>query len=228
VRRRDGHRLPERCWIADRITSAKRSIGVWIAVTGMSVNCKEHEVFTVSIKPRTKVSILLPSMASVSISRPDGRNPLRCRSSIADRTVPSTSVIGLGIAQILASHGADIVLNGFGNAEGIEAVRADVSRKHGVRVIYDGADMSKPPTVRGLIETMVGKLGSIDCLVNNAGLQFTAPVEAFPAEKWDAILAINLSAAFHAIAAAVPHMRKRGWGRIVNIASTHDLVGLAQ
>jgi 3-hydroxybutyrate dehydrogenase len=191
----------------------------------MLVNCREHEVFTMSIKPRIKVSTLLPSKAGVSISRPDGRNPLRCWSSIAACTVPSTSGIGLGIAQILASHGADIVLNGFGNAEGIEAVRADISRKHGVRVNYDGADMSKPPAVRGLIETMVGKLGSIDILVNNAGIQFTAPVEAFPAEKWDAILAINLSAAFHAIAAAVTHMRKRGWGRIVDIASTHGLVG---
>ena len=137
----------------------------------------------------------------------------------------STSGIGLGIAKVLAKQGADIVLNGFGDAKEIEAIRTGIERAHDVRAVYDGADMSKGEAVRGLIETTVGKLGRVDIVVNNAGIQFTAPVEEFPAEKWDAILAINLSAAFHGIAAAVPQMKKQGWGRIINIASAHGLVG---
>jgi 3-hydroxybutyrate dehydrogenase len=137
----------------------------------------------------------------------------------------STSGIGLGIAKVLAGQGADIVLNGFGNPDEIEAVRAGIEREHGVRAHYDGADMSKGEAVRGLVAATVERLGRVDILVNNAGIQFTAPVEEFPAEKWDAILAINLSAAFHGIAAAVPRMKKQGWGRIINIASAHGLVG---
>ena len=139
----------------------------------------------------------------------------------------STSGIGLGIAKVLASQGASLVLNGFGNVGEIEAIRAGIERDHDVRAIYDGADMSKGDAVRGLIATTIEKLGRVDILVNNAGIQFTAPVEEFPAEKWDAILAINLSAAFHGIAAAVPQMKKQGWGRIINIASAHGLVGSA-
>jgi 3-hydroxybutyrate dehydrogenase len=137
----------------------------------------------------------------------------------------STSGIGLGIAKVLAHQGADIVLNGFGDAKEIEAIRSGIEREHDVRAVYDGADMSKGEAVRGLVEAAVGKLGRVDILVNNAGIQFTAPVEDFPAAKWDAILAINLSAAFHGIAAAVPRMKKQGWGRIINIASAHGLVG---
>ena len=137
----------------------------------------------------------------------------------------STSGIGLGIARVLAGQGADIVLNGFGDAGEIEAIRSDLERAHGVRAVYDGADMSKGDAVRGLIATTVAKLGRVDILVNNAGIQFTAPVEEFAAAKWDAILAINLSAAFHGIAASVPLMKKQGWGRIINIASAHGLVG---
>jgi len=137
----------------------------------------------------------------------------------------STSGIGLGIAKVLASHSANIVLNGFGDAGEIEAIRSGIEREHGVRVHYDGADMSKGEAVRGLIAATSERLGHVDILVNNAGIQFTAPVEEFPAGKWDAILAINLSAAFHGIAAAVPQMKKQGWGRIVNIASAHGLVG---
>jgi len=136
----------------------------------------------------------------------------------------STSGIGLGIAGELARAGADLVLNGFGNASEIEAVRSGIERDHDVRVVYDGADMSKAEAVRGLIAATVEKFGRLDILVNNAGIQFTAPVEEFPAAKWDAILSINLSAAFHGIAAAVPQMKKQRWGRIVNIASTHGLV----
>ncbi|MDN4999283.1 3-hydroxybutyrate dehydrogenase [Bradyrhizobium sp. GCM10027634] len=136
----------------------------------------------------------------------------------------STSGIGLGIARELARQGADLVLNGFGDAGEIESIRKGIERDHGVRVVYNAADMSGAEAVKGLIDTTVREFGHLDILVNNAGIQFTAPVEEFPAAKWDAILAINLSAAFHGIAAAVPHMRKRRWGRIVNIASTHGLV----
>ena len=137
----------------------------------------------------------------------------------------STSGIGLGIARTLAVHGADIVLNGFGDAAQIEEVRDNIEATHGVRAIYDGADMAKADSVRGLVATATARLGRVDILVNNAGIQFTAPVEEFPAAEWDAILAINLSAAFHGIAAALPQMRQRGWGRIINIASAHGLVG---
>ena len=137
----------------------------------------------------------------------------------------STSGIGLGIAKVLAKQGANIVLNGLGKLDEVEAIRAGIERDHDVRAIYDGADMSKGDAVRGLVAATVEKLGRVDILVNNAGIQFTAPIEEFPAEKWDAILAINLSAAFHGIAAAVPQMRKQRWGRIINIASAHGLVG---
>ena len=139
----------------------------------------------------------------------------------------STSGIGLGVAKVLARQGASIVLNGFGDAGEIEAIRTGIERDHDVRAIYDGADMSKGDAVRGLIDGTIQTLGRVDILVNNAGIQFTAPVEEFPAEKWDAILAINLSAAFHGIAAALPQMKKQGWGRIINIASAHGLVGSA-
>ncbi|KRQ98084.1 3-hydroxybutyrate dehydrogenase [Bradyrhizobium valentinum] len=136
----------------------------------------------------------------------------------------STSGIGLGIAKELAKAGADLVLNGFGDASEIEQIRSGIERDHGVRVAYDGADMSNGDAVRNLIGRTVEKFGRLDILVNNAGIQFTAPVDEFPAARWDAILAINLSAAFHGIAAAVPQMKKQHWGRIVNIASAHGLV----
>ena len=136
----------------------------------------------------------------------------------------STSGIGLGIARELARLGADLVLNGFGDANEIETIRKGIEGDHGVCAIYDGADMSKADAVRGLITATIEKFGRLDVLVNNAGIQFTAPVDEFPAAKWDAILAINLSAAFHGIAIAVPQMKKQRWGRIVNIASTHGLV----
>ncbi|NMK46247.1 3-hydroxybutyrate dehydrogenase [Achromobacter sp. Bel] len=139
----------------------------------------------------------------------------------------STSGIGLGIATALAQQGADIVLNGFGDAAEIEKVRAGLAAKHGVKVIYDGADLSKGDAVRGLVENTVRQLGRIDILVNNAGIQHTALIEDFPAEKWDAILALNLSAVFHGTAAALPYMKKQGFGRIINIASAHGLVASA-
>jgi 3-hydroxybutyrate dehydrogenase len=139
----------------------------------------------------------------------------------------STSGIGLGIATAFAQQGADIVLNGFGDAAEIEKVRAGLADKHGVKVIYDGADLSKGDAVRGLVESAVRQLGRIDILVNNAGIQHTALIEDFPAEKWDAILALNLSAVFHGTAAALPYMKKQGFGRIINIASAHGLVASA-
>ncbi|GLR83432.1 3-hydroxybutyrate dehydrogenase [Bradyrhizobium iriomotense] len=137
----------------------------------------------------------------------------------------STSGIGLGIARELARLRADIVLNGFGDTREIETIRSGLERENDVRVVHDDADMSKEEAVRGLIGATIEKFGRLDILVNNAGIQFTAPVDEFPAAKWNAILAINLSAAFHGISAALPQMRKQRWGRIVNIASAHGLVG---
>jgi 3-hydroxybutyrate dehydrogenase len=137
----------------------------------------------------------------------------------------STSGIGLGIAKELARQGADIVLNGFGDPSEIENIRSGIERAHSVRAVYSKADMSEGDAVRSLVSATATDLGRVDILVSNAGIQFTAPIHEFPAEKWDAILAINLSAAYHGIAAAVPQMKKQGWGRIINIASTHGLVG---
>jgi 3-hydroxybutyrate dehydrogenase len=137
----------------------------------------------------------------------------------------STSGIGLGIARLLAGQGADIVLNGLGDAREVEAIRGDIERSHGVRALYDDADMAQGTAVRTMVMATIRRLGRLEILINNAGIQFTAPVEEFPAAKWDAILAINLTAAFHSMAAAVPQMKQQGWGRIVNIASTHGLVG---
>ena len=140
----------------------------------------------------------------------------------------STSGIGLGIARALAAGGADLLLNGFGDAREIERLRMELAATHGVRVAYSGADMSKPAEVEKMIAMATAELGRVDILVNNAGIQYTAPVEAFPPERWDAIIAINLSAAFHAIRAVLPQMYARNWGRIVNIASAHGLVASVQ
>jgi 3-hydroxybutyrate dehydrogenase len=136
----------------------------------------------------------------------------------------STGGIGLGIASALAAEGMDIVLNGFGDAGQIESLRQRLAHDHGVRAVYSGADMSKPTEVRGLVQRAIGELGRIDVLVNNAGIQHTAPVHEFPVDRWDAILAINLSAAFHATAEALPAMMRQGWGRIINVASVHGIV----
>ena len=136
----------------------------------------------------------------------------------------STSGIGLGIARALGGAGADLMLNGFGDKTVIETLRQDLASELKVRVGYDGADISKPAEVRQLIAHAVSELGALDILVNNAGIQHVAPVDEFPDDKWDAVIAINLSADFHAIKAALPHMKKRGWGRIINIASAHGLV----
>ena len=136
----------------------------------------------------------------------------------------STSGIGLGIATRLAAEGANIVLNGFGDAAEIERLRAELAAKHRVAVLYDGADMSRPEAISSMVQQVIAEFGAIDLLVNNAGIQHVAPVDDFPVAKWDAIIAINLTAAFHTVRTALPAMRKKGWGRIVNIASAHALV----
>jgi 3-hydroxybutyrate dehydrogenase len=136
----------------------------------------------------------------------------------------STSGIGLGIATRLAQEGANLILNGFGDPAEIERLRTRLASECKVRVVYDAADMSKPDSIAAMMKHAAAELGGVDLLVNNAGIQHVAPVDDFPPEKWDAILAINLSSAFHTVRAALPGMKKKGWGRIVNIASAHALV----
>ena len=136
----------------------------------------------------------------------------------------STSGIGLAIARALAKEGADVVINGFGDEAAIEAERVKIEKDFGVKAFYNGADMSKGPQISAMIADAQGKMGSLDILVSNAGIQFVSPIEDFPPEKWDAIIAINLTAAFHAIRAAVPAMKAQKWGRIINTASAHSLV----
>ena len=136
----------------------------------------------------------------------------------------STSGIGLGIARALAREGTNVMLNGFGDAGEIEKTRAEVERQCRVRALYSAADMTKPAEIAEMIRTAEQAFGGVDILVNNAGIQHVAPVEEFPIEKWDQIIAINLSAAFHTIRAALPGMKARKWGRIINTASAHSLV----
>ncbi len=140
----------------------------------------------------------------------------------------STSGIGQAIALAFAKEGCNVMLNGFGDAAAIEKQRLDIEAKCGVKVGYHGADMSKPAQISDMIAKTQAAFGGVDILVNNAGIQYVAPIENFPPEKWDAIIAINLSATFHAIRAALPGMKQKKWGRIVNIASTHGLVASAQ
>jgi 3-hydroxybutyrate dehydrogenase len=136
----------------------------------------------------------------------------------------STSGIGLGIAAALAEAGVNVTLNGLGDAQAIERTRAELAERTGVTVRHSGADMSKGDEVGAMVREAEIAHGAVDILVNNAGIQFVAPIEEFPAAKWEAILAINLSHAYYAIHAALPRMRRRGFGRIVNIASAHGLV----
>jgi len=136
----------------------------------------------------------------------------------------STSGIGLGIARALAGEGANVVLNGFGDANEIEKTRAGVEKEFGVKAAYSPADMSKPAEIAAMIKTAEQTFGSVDILVNNAGVQHVEPIEDFPIEKWNQIIAINLSSAFHTVRAAVPGMKARKWGRIINTASAHSLV----
>jgi 3-hydroxybutyrate dehydrogenase len=136
----------------------------------------------------------------------------------------STSGIGLGIAGAFAAEGCDIVLNGFGDPAAIERLCAGLADKHGVRAAYVAADMAKPVEIRGLVEEAARRFGGVDILVNNAGIQHVAKIVDFPEERWDAVIAVNLSAAFHASKAVLPLMTAKGWGRIINIASAHGLV----
>ncbi|PHV06265.1 3-hydroxybutyrate dehydrogenase [Janthinobacterium sp. BJB412] len=140
----------------------------------------------------------------------------------------STSGIGLGMARALAGSGANIVFNGFGDAAEIEQLQADVAKEFGVQTAYHNADMSKPAEIEAMIAFADDKFGGVDVLVNNAGIQYVANIEDFPTEKWDAIIAINLTSAFHTSRLVLPRMRAKNWGRIINLASTHGLVGSAQ
>ena len=136
----------------------------------------------------------------------------------------STSGIGLGIATAFAAKGHNVMLNGFGPAEEIEQAKQSLEDSGAGQVDYHGADMTKPDEIADLITTTEKKFGAVDVLVNNAGIQYVAPVEEFPPEKWEAIIAINMSSAFHTIRHALPGMKERGWGRIINVASAHGLV----
>ncbi|HVA69912.1 MAG TPA: 3-hydroxybutyrate dehydrogenase [Acidimicrobiales bacterium] len=136
----------------------------------------------------------------------------------------STSGIGLGVARALAAQGANVMLNGFGDVQEIEVLRGDIAKEFSVSVLYDGADLMRPEQVGALVKRTQDELGGLDVLVNNAGIQFVAPLEEFPDAQWDAVLALNLSAVFHAMKAAIPAMKAKRWGRIINIASAHGLV----
>ena len=140
----------------------------------------------------------------------------------------STSGIGLGIAKALAGAGADVMLNGFGDAAAIDALKDELAAQYHVRVGYNGADISKPAEIAGMVQATADAFGSVDIIVNNAGIQFTANVEDFPDDQWDRVIAINLSGVFHGMKAAIPGMKAKGWGRIINIASAHGLVASAQ
>lgn len=136
----------------------------------------------------------------------------------------STSGIGLGMARRLASGGASVMLNGFGDAGEIEKIRADMEKSCNVKVGYHNADMSKPDEIEDLVKTTTDQFGGVDILVNNAGIQYTSPIVDFPVDRWDAVIAINLNSAFHTMRLCLPVMQKQGWGRIINIASAHGLV----
>ena len=136
----------------------------------------------------------------------------------------STSGIGLGIAEAFARSGANVVLNGFGEAMQIEKTRSELSQRTNAKIVYSPADMSKPKAIEHMVRQTADTFGAVDIMVNNAGIQHVAPIEEFPDEKWDAIMAINLSSAFHATKLVLPGMRGRGWGRVINVASAHALV----
>ena len=166
----------------------------------------------------------MPIAATISTTETLAPRALAGRAAIV---TGSTGGIGLGIATALAAQGADVLLNGFGDPAETEAVRRALTETYGVRTEYSPADMSRPPEIRRMVVDAMEAFGAVDILVNNAGIQAVAPVEEFPDDRWDAVLAVNLSAAFHATKAVVPGMKRRGWGRIVNIASAHGLVGSA-
>lgn len=151
----------------------------------------------------------------------DTQDALRGKSAIV---TGSTSGIGLAIARALAEAGGDVMLNGFGDADEIELLRSHMEKQCGVHVLFSDADMTKPDEIASLVHEATAAFGTIDVLVNNAGIQHVAPIDEFPLEKWDAILAINLSSSFHTTRAVLPGMKAKRWGRIINIASAHGLV----
>lgn len=136
----------------------------------------------------------------------------------------STSGIGKGMAEGLAAQGCNIMLNGFGDEDAIESQRAALESDHGIKALYNGADMTKVDEIEALVAQAADEFGSVDVIVNNAGIQFVCPVDEYPVDKWNAIIAINLSSAFHMSRCSIPHMKKAGWGRIINLASAHALV----
>jgi 3-hydroxybutyrate dehydrogenase len=136
----------------------------------------------------------------------------------------STSGIGLGMAEAFAKEGMNIMLNGFGAADEIEAIRRKIADEHKVQVVYNAADMTRPEQIGAMFKAAEEAFGAVDVIVNNAGIQYVAPIEEFPPEKWDAIIAINLSSAFHLTRAAIPGMKQRKWGRVINLCSAHGLV----
>jgi 3-hydroxybutyrate dehydrogenase len=171
--------------------------------------------------PTSRSNLRCPAITDTTIFANVG-NPMK--KGQAAVVTGSTSGIGLAVARALAAEGAHVMLSGFGNAAEIEKVRAEIESCFGVRALHSPADMSKPGDIADMIRTAEQSFGSVDILVNNAGIQHVAPVEEFPADKWDAIIAINLSAAFHASRAVIPGMKARRWGRIISTASAHSLV----
>lgn len=156
-----------------------------------------------------------------SEGKPARARPLAGKTSLI---TGSTSGIGLGIAEVLADAGSNVVLNGFGDLSAIDDIRRDFEARYGVSTAYSPADMASPPAIAAMFDATITQFGTIDILINNAGIQHVEAIETFPAEKWDQIIAINLSAAFHTIGRAVSGMKSRGWGRIINVASAHALV----
>jgi 3-hydroxybutyrate dehydrogenase len=173
----------------------------------------------------------MPVIAAGCISIPHigqgGRQNREIRMFLSGKTAlvtGSTSGIGLACASALAAKGAQLVINGFGDPAEIEAIRAALETTSGTRTIYSPADLTRPADIEAMIGLAAEAFGGIDILVNNAGTQHVAPIESFPVEKWDLIIALNLSAAFHATRLVIPHMKQRGWGRVINTASAHSLV----
>jgi 3-hydroxybutyrate dehydrogenase len=184
-------------------------------------------VGAITYNPAARYAEAAPSLQILDMNVPVTRGEIATARSLAGKVsliTGSTSGIGLGIARALAAAGSAIVLNGFGKPEEIAATQKHVAEDFGVKVTFSGADMSKPDSVRAMIEGAQSEHGQLDIIVNNAGIQFVAPLQDFPPEKWDAILAINLSSAFHTTRLSLPRMVKNGWGRIINIASAHGLV----
>jgi 3-hydroxybutyrate dehydrogenase len=166
--------------------------------------------------------------ANPGLSSPDHPAPQRTLKGKVALVTGSTSGIGLGIAQSFAARGASIILNGFGDAQEIEAIRRDMAQKHHVEVDFEAADLSKPAEIEAMVKRIEARHGAVNILVNNAGIQHVAAIENFPTDRWDAVIALNLSAVFHLTRCVLPRMKQFAYGRIINIASAHGLVGSAE